>query len=136
MFPFPKSFLVAALATLVVAQDTATDAVGAVRACSCSHGFINVPVKAKIAANPSLGQFLNATTLRTIDTEWSVFAEFCQPIGGIESTGVQLMLHGQTYTSQYWNPRFNGFTNYSYVDYACSRGLSSLAYDNVGSSSP
>ncbi|GJJ09345.1 hypothetical protein Clacol_003567 [Clathrus columnatus] len=129
MFSF-KSFLVATLAaTLVVAQDTN---INPIRACTCSRGFINVTIDTQVAADPIANEFLNATALRPLKAEWPIFAEFCQPVGGIESKGVQFLLHGQTYTHQYWNPLFAGFENYSYVEYACSRGISSLAYDNAG----
>lgn len=122
-----------ALATLVAGApvENTTDT-GIVRACSCSRGFINVPVDTQVAADPVANNFLNATALRPLKATWPIFAELCQPVGGVEIPGVQLMLHGQTYTAQYWNPLFSGFENYSYVEYSCSRGLSSLAYDNVG----
>jgi pimeloyl-ACP methyl ester carboxylesterase len=45
---------------------------------------------------------------------------------------IQLLVHGFTYTSQYWSPPTEEFRNYSYTEFACDRGLSSLAIDLVG----
>jgi pimeloyl-ACP methyl ester carboxylesterase len=45
---------------------------------------------------------------------------------------IQLLVHGFTYTSQYWSPQTEEFRNYSYTDFACNHGLSSLAIDLVG----
>lgn len=45
---------------------------------------------------------------------------------------VQLLLHGSTYTSQYWDLQANGFQNYSYVTHACAQGHTTFAYDTVG----
>jgi pimeloyl-ACP methyl ester carboxylesterase len=45
---------------------------------------------------------------------------------------VQLLLHGSTYTSQYWTWPISGFQNYSYVSHACTQGQSTFTYDQVG----
>jgi pimeloyl-ACP methyl ester carboxylesterase len=45
---------------------------------------------------------------------------------------IQLLVHGFTYTNQYWSPPTEEFRNYSYTEFACNRGLSSLAIDLVG----
>jgi pimeloyl-ACP methyl ester carboxylesterase len=45
---------------------------------------------------------------------------------------IQLLVHGFTYTNQYWSPPIEEFRNYSYSEFACNRGLSSLAIDLVG----
>lgn len=44
---------------------------------------------------------------------------------------VQLLLHGFTYSSQYWDVEWYGFQNYSYVEFSCSQGVSSFVYDNI-----
>ncbi|KAJ7195025.1 hypothetical protein C8J57DRAFT_1547587 [Mycena rebaudengoi] len=44
---------------------------------------------------------------------------------------IQFLVHGFTYTSQYWSPQTEEFRNYSYTEFACARGLSSLAIDLV-----
>ncbi|KAJ6521530.1 hypothetical protein DFH09DRAFT_1424811 [Mycena vulgaris] len=66
-------------------------------------------------------------TTRTTST---VF--FCQPDSvSTEHADVplQLLVHGITYTSQYWSPAVEQFQNYSYAACSCSRGLPSLAVD-------
>ncbi|KAJ7347955.1 hypothetical protein DFH08DRAFT_699215, partial [Mycena albidolilacea] len=40
---------------------------------------------------------------------------------------LQLLVHGITYTSQYWLSPVEEFRNYSYVAFSCDRGLSTLA---------
>jgi alpha-beta hydrolase superfamily lysophospholipase len=45
---------------------------------------------------------------------------------------VQFLVHGFTYTNQYWSPPIEEFRNYSYSAFSCDRGLSSLAIDWVG----
>jgi len=51
---------------------------------------------------------------------------------GMQMDAIQLLLHGFTYTHQYWSPPTEEFRNYSYTAFACDRGLSSLAIDWVG----
>ncbi|KAJ7869927.1 hypothetical protein B0H14DRAFT_3577538 [Mycena olivaceomarginata] len=46
---------------------------------------------------------------------------------------LQLLVHGFTYTSQYWLPPIEEFRNYSYSAFSCDHGLSSLAIDTLGS---
>jgi pimeloyl-ACP methyl ester carboxylesterase len=45
---------------------------------------------------------------------------------------IQLLVHGDTYTSSYWTFPYNGFQNYSYVALSCQNGLSSFAFDMIG----
>ncbi|KAJ7692978.1 Alpha/beta hydrolase family-domain-containing protein [Mycena olivaceomarginata] len=45
---------------------------------------------------------------------------------------VQFLVHGFTYTNQYWSPPIEEFRNYSYSAFSCDRGLPSLAIDWVG----
>ncbi|KAJ7239512.1 hypothetical protein C8J57DRAFT_1565016 [Mycena rebaudengoi] len=45
---------------------------------------------------------------------------------------VQFLVHGFTYTNQYWSPSIEEFRNYSYSAFSCDRGLSSLAINWVG----
>lgn len=42
------------------------------------------------------------------------------------------MLHGSTYTTQYWTWPFNGFQNYSYTAHACAQEHTTVAYDAPG----
>jgi pimeloyl-ACP methyl ester carboxylesterase len=48
------------------------------------------------------------------------------------SDRIQMLVHGDTYTSSYWTFPINGFSNYSYVAFSCERGLSSFAFDMIG----
>lgn len=66
-------------------------------------------------------------------TEW-VFAKLCLPPGQTPST-VQLLVHGITYSHQYWDfPDPSGPSNrYSYVSAALNAGFATLAIDRIGS---
>ncbi|KAF8587749.1 hypothetical protein K439DRAFT_1630361 [Ramaria rubella] len=103
-------------------------------ACSCSSGFVPVPVDVTIPVNPSDPTGLNSTDTFRLQTIFEVFGELCEPVSADStfSHAIQLLLHGQSYTSQYWDVSWNGFQNYSYVALSCSKGISSFAYDNLG----
>lgn len=45
---------------------------------------------------------------------------------------VQLLLHGSTYSSQYWFWQLDGYEQYSYVNHACEQGHAVFAYDGPG----
>ncbi|KAJ7233693.1 hypothetical protein C8J57DRAFT_1090337 [Mycena rebaudengoi] len=82
--------------------------------CSCSSFVIPVHVDVLIPKDPADsfgGLKSNSSSLRHV---------------------IQLLVHGFTYTSQYWSPQTEEFRNYSYTDFACNHGLSSLAIDLVG----
>ncbi|KIJ24746.1 hypothetical protein M422DRAFT_260412 [Sphaerobolus stellatus SS14] len=100
--------------------------------CSCSSGQIGVDVDVNIAVDPSNGKLLNSTTLRRQKQTFQIFGQLCQPVDSLNLPApVQVLIHGQTYTSQYWNVQWNGFQNYSYVDFSCSQGVTSFVYDNI-----
>ncbi|ADO69764.1 Hydrolase, alpha/beta fold family protein [Stigmatella aurantiaca DW4/3-1] len=63
-----------------------------------------------------------------------VFAKLCLPAGETPST-VQLLVHGITYTHQYWDfPDPEGPSDrYSYVSAALNAGFATLAIDRIGS---
>ncbi|KIJ41986.1 hypothetical protein M422DRAFT_255007 [Sphaerobolus stellatus SS14] len=107
--------------------------VTALDACSCSSGFIVVGIDAEVAVDPSVKKPLNSTALRRQKTTFNIFGKLCQPVmhNTKESLNVQLLLHGITYTKQYWDVQWNNFQNYSYMEYSCSHGVSSFAYDDV-----
>ncbi|KIJ40390.1 hypothetical protein M422DRAFT_256622 [Sphaerobolus stellatus SS14] len=105
-----------------------------VSACSCSTGLILVDVDVQAEVDPSVFVPFNSTALRREKRTFEVFGQLCQPVEngyGQGSQAVQLLAHGFTYSSQYWNVQWYGFQNYSYVEFACSRGVSSFAYDNI-----
>ncbi|KAJ6594705.1 hypothetical protein B0H19DRAFT_1247357 [Mycena capillaripes] len=105
--------------------------------CNCSPVFVPVHVDVFVPKDPTdafAGLKSNSSSLRRVDDIYNIYGVFCQP----ESTptrdpGVlQLLVHGITYTNQYWSPSVEEFQNYSYTAFSCDRGLSSLAIDWVG----
>ncbi|KAF8583392.1 hypothetical protein K439DRAFT_1390513 [Ramaria rubella] len=114
-------------ATAVYAQTLSTP-------CSCSSGFIPVPVDVTIPVDPSNPAGLNTTDTFRLKTTFNVFGVLCEPVTSSSkfSDSIQLLLHGQTYTTQYWDVAWNGFQNYSYIAHSCNLGISSFAYDNTG----
>ncbi|KAJ7611254.1 hypothetical protein FB45DRAFT_804051 [Roridomyces roridus] len=103
-------------------------------ACTCSSHFIPVHVDALVPKD-STDQFgglkSNASDLRRVDEIYTIYGVFCQP-NTVSPDVVQLLVHGITYTSQYWSPPTEEFRNYSYADFSCVRGLPSLAIDWLG----
>ncbi|EIN10226.1 hypothetical protein PUNSTDRAFT_43208 [Punctularia strigosozonata HHB-11173 SS5] len=95
------------LPTSVARQDVHLD-----NACACTMGTIPVAVDVHIPADPTLP--LSTTDTRRLHHR------------------VQILLHGDTYNSAYWNFPVSGLQNYSYVAYSCERGLSSFAFDMIG----
>ncbi|KAJ6589729.1 Alpha/beta hydrolase family-domain-containing protein [Mycena capillaripes] len=125
------------------------------QSCGCSS--LNIPVHVDILipkdpADPFGGLKSNSSSLRRLNEIYNVFGAFCQPnTVSPKSAGeleiiinivrmvfdslldvIQLLVHGFTYTSQYWSPPAEEFRNYSYTEFACDRGLSTLAIDLVG----
>ncbi|KAF7348823.1 Valacyclovir hydrolase [Mycena venus] len=105
--------------------------------CGCSSLVIPVHVDVLIPkdpADPFGGLKSNASNLRRLNETYGIFGVFCQPdIVSPKSTDViQLLVHGFSYTNQYWSPATEEFRNYSYTGFACNRGLSSLAIGLVG----
>ncbi|KIJ47349.1 hypothetical protein M422DRAFT_249202 [Sphaerobolus stellatus SS14] len=97
MVPF---FLI--LSYLTAAAVGASSASRTSNACSCTSGFIGVDVDVKIAVDPSDGKPLNSTTLRRQKQTFQIFGQLCQPVNGPLNlpAPVQVLIHGQTYTSQ------------------------------------
>ncbi|KAJ6590205.1 Alpha/beta hydrolase family-domain-containing protein [Mycena sp. CBHHK59/15] len=106
--------------------------------CACSSVLIPVHVDVLVPKDPTdvfAGLKSNASSLRRVDDTYDVYGVFCQPDSvSTENADVplQLLVHGITYTSQYWSPPVEEFRNYSYAAFSCARGLPSLAVDWVG----
>ncbi|KAJ7909402.1 hypothetical protein B0H13DRAFT_1877787 [Mycena leptocephala] len=94
--------------------------------CDCSSLVIPVDVDVLVPKDPTDivgGLKSNASSLRRLQVTYDVYGVFYV---------VQFLVHGFTYTNQYWSPPIEDFRNYSYPAFSCDRGLSSLAIDWVG----
>ncbi|KAJ7080537.1 hypothetical protein C8R44DRAFT_824196 [Mycena epipterygia] len=105
--------------------------------CSCSPIVIPVHVDVLVPKDPTdmfAGLKSNASSLRRIDKTYNIYGVFCQPetVTPKLADVLQLLVHGYTYTSQYWSPPIEEFRNYSYAAFSCNRGLSSFAMDWLG----
>ncbi|KAJ6480127.1 Alpha/Beta hydrolase protein [Mycena sanguinolenta] len=105
--------------------------------CGCSSLVIPVHVDALVptdATDAFAGLKSNTSSLRRVDDTYNIHGVFCRPDGGSpqDPSVVQLLVHGFTYTSQYWSPPVEEFQNYSYAAFSCARGLPSLAIDWPG----
>ncbi|KAJ7117225.1 hypothetical protein C8R43DRAFT_1091206 [Mycena crocata] len=91
--------------------------------CGCSPVVIPVHVDVlvpKDSTDEFAGLKSNASELRRVDDTYDIYDV------------LQLLVHGFTYTSQYWSPPVEEFRNYSYAAFSCDRGLASLAVDVLG----
>ncbi|KAJ6559718.1 hypothetical protein B0H19DRAFT_1069447 [Mycena capillaripes] len=134
MFPFLPRTTVSALSGLLCLSSIY---VASGQSCGCSSIVIPVHVDVLISKDPSDpfgGLKSNASSLRRLNDTYDVFGVFCQPNTASPKNAdvIQLLVHGFTYTHQYWSPPTEEFRNYSYSEFACDRGLSSLAIDWVG----
>ncbi|KAJ7229492.1 hypothetical protein C8J57DRAFT_1251906 [Mycena rebaudengoi] len=134
MFPFPLRTTVFALSVLL---HLSSIYVASGQSCGCTSIFISVHVDVlvpKDPADPFGGLRSNASSLRRLDDTYDVFGVFCQPntTSPKNADVIQLLVPGFTYTSQYWSPPTEEFRSYSYTEFTCDRGLSSLAIDWVG----
>ncbi|KAJ7199766.1 hypothetical protein GGX14DRAFT_661121 [Mycena pura] len=105
--------------------------------CRCSSLTIPVHVNVFVPKDPTdvfAGLKSNASSLRRVDNIYDIYGVFCQPdpASNQNANVLQLLVHGFTYTSQYWSPPVEEFRNYSYMAFSCDRGLSSLAVDWLG----
>ncbi|KAJ6480133.1 Alpha/beta hydrolase family-domain-containing protein [Mycena sanguinolenta] len=104
--------------------------------CGCSSVIIPVHVDVLVPKDPTdefAGLKSNASSLRRVDDTYDIFGVFCRPDAvSLGESVVQLLVHGITYTSQYWSPPVEEFRNYSYASFSCERGLPSLAVDWLG----
>ncbi|MGH3089324.1 MAG: alpha/beta hydrolase [Rubrobacteraceae bacterium] len=65
-------------------------------------------------------------------TEYEIYGELCLPDGGQTTPKtVQLLLHGITYGTYYWDFPFKS-KKYSYVDYANRKGYATFNIDRIG----
>ncbi|KAJ7466938.1 hypothetical protein FB451DRAFT_1092964 [Mycena latifolia] len=105
--------------------------------CGCSSVIIPVHVDVFVPKDPTDifgGLKSNASALRRVDDPYNIYGVFCEPmIEAPKSSDVlQLLVHGFTYTSQYWSLPVEEFRNYSYATFSCDHGSSSFAIDWVG----
>ncbi|KAJ7731753.1 hypothetical protein B0H16DRAFT_1329104 [Mycena metata] len=107
--------------------------------CACSPVTIPVHVDVLVPKDPTdefAGLKSNASELRRVDATYEIYGIFCQPDTTVSSRNedvVQLLIHGITYTGQYWSPPVEEFRNYSYAAFSCAHGAySSLAVDALG----
>ncbi|KAJ7347967.1 Alpha/beta hydrolase family-domain-containing protein [Mycena albidolilacea] len=105
--------------------------------CGCSSLAIPVHVDVLVPTDPTdafAGLKSNASSLRRVDDTYDIYGVFCQPdTASVKNTDVlQILVHGFTYTSEYWSPPVEEFRNYSYAAFSCDRGLSTLAIDWLG----
>lgn len=61
----------------------------------------------------------------------TVYGELCMPTNGTTPTTIQLLLHGITYHTMYWDFPLHP-ERYSYVDYMTQRGYATLNIDRIG----
>ncbi|KAJ6517874.1 Alpha/beta hydrolase family-domain-containing protein, partial [Mycena vitilis] len=105
--------------------------------CSCSSVIVPVQVDVLVPKDPTdafAGLKSNASELRRVDDAFNISGTFCQPdtVSANDSNVIQLLVHGFTYTGDYWSPLVEEFQNYSYSAFSCDRGLASLAVDSLG----
>ncbi|KAF7377970.1 Alpha/beta hydrolase family-domain-containing protein [Mycena sanguinolenta] len=104
--------------------------------CDCSSIVIPVHVDVLVPKNPTdefAGLKSNASSLRRVDDTYDIFGVFCRPDAvSLGESVVQLLVHGFTYTNQYWSPPVEEFQNYSYAAFSCEHGLPSFAVDWLG----
>ncbi|KAJ7753995.1 hypothetical protein B0H16DRAFT_1418410 [Mycena metata] len=107
-------------------------------ACACSSVTIPVHVNVLVPKDPTdefAGLKSNASELRRVDATYDIYGIFCQPDTAVSSQNkdvVQLLVHGFSYTGEYWSPPVEEFRNYSYAAFSCGHGFSSLAVDVLG----
>ncbi|CAG8364516.1 unnamed protein product [Penicillium salamii] len=72
------------------------------------------------------------TGYNTVSGRYNISGRYCVPndISDSDPT-LQILTHGIGFDKTYWDISFKGF-NYSYVDYALSRGYHTFAYDRLG----
>ncbi|KAF7364521.1 hypothetical protein MVEN_00321000 [Mycena venus] len=104
--------------------------------CSCAS--VNIPVHVDVLVPTDQGDVFgglksNSSSLRRVDNTYDIYGVFCQPntLPAQNSDVLQLLVHGFSYTGQYWSSPIEEFRNYSYTAFSCDRGLSSLAIDSL-----
>ncbi|KAJ7113233.1 hypothetical protein C8R43DRAFT_132304 [Mycena crocata] len=105
--------------------------------CGCSQVVVPVHVDVLVPKDPAdqfAGLKSNASELRRVNDTYEIYGVFCQPDNGSSKNKdlLQILVHGLTYTSQYWSPPVEEFRNYSYAAFSCDHGLSTFAIDALG----
>ncbi|KAJ7936133.1 hypothetical protein B0H13DRAFT_2304204 [Mycena leptocephala] len=132
MFPFPLRTTVSALSVLL---HLSSIYVASGQSCGCTSIVIPVDVDVLIPKDPTDpfgGLKSNASSLRRLDDTYDVFGVFCQPNTTSPKNAGHTTLGARIHVHQYWSPPTEEFRNYSYGEFACDRGQSSLAIDWVG----
>ncbi|KAJ7149303.1 hypothetical protein C8R43DRAFT_1096950 [Mycena crocata] len=99
--------------------------------CGCSQVVIPVHVDVLVPKDPTDafgGLNSSASALRRVDETYDMYGTFCQPdtVSSKNKDVLQFLVHGLTYTSEYWSPPVEEFRNYSYLP-TSSGALSQLA---------
>lgn len=67
--------------------------------------------------------------------QWSISGKFCEAENHVaaRSNTIQLLVHGVSYTKDYWAhaPSRPGNETYSWIDYASSEGYSTFSFDRI-----
>ncbi|KAJ5716000.1 uncharacterized protein N7483_013181 [Penicillium malachiteum] len=72
------------------------------------------------------------TDYDTVSGRYNISTQYCAPNGTMSNgTTLQILTHGIGLDKSYWDLPYSNF-NYSYVDYALSRGFQTLSYDRLG----
>ncbi|KAJ7159994.1 Alpha/Beta hydrolase protein [Mycena crocata] len=111
--------------------------VGVGASCGCSYIVIPVHVDVFVPKDPFdifAGLKSDAADLRPIKETYDIYGVFCRPDTAPAKNAdvLQILIHGFSYSSQYWSPTIEEFRNYSYTAFACDRGMASLAIDSLG----
>src|SRR5882724_11978344 len=85
-----------------------------------------VPLDAK----PGLRPGCSAQMIPVRDDN-QIYGELCLPTDGSAPTAVQLLLHGITYSTLYWDWPIEP-EKYSYVEYMTGHGYATLNVDRIG----
>ncbi|KAJ5579870.1 uncharacterized protein N7459_005855 [Penicillium hispanicum] len=68
----------------------------------------------------------------TVSGEYNLATQYCMPDNAVgKDATVQVLTHGIGFDKTYWDLPYNDY-NYSYVEYALSRGYHTLSYDRLG----
>ncbi|KAJ5604998.1 hypothetical protein N7510_010152 [Penicillium lagena] len=72
------------------------------------------------------------TGYSSVSGHYHISAQYCMPNSAeINAPTLQVLTHGVGFDKTYWDLPYNNY-NYSYVDYALSRGFHTFAYDRLG----
>ncbi|CAG8971836.1 hypothetical protein HYALB_00001947 [Hymenoscyphus albidus] len=131
------------LTTLVAFGTVSTATAIQKRGPTCSNVSFNVNINVLnfnltgLDPNNLLGTFgslPNPTLGVAVSSNFHIAGRFCEPevVNPSRQNTLQFLVHGATYTRDYWTGKgFNG-DQYSWVDYASKQGYPTLAIDRLG----